>query len=436
MTIRRGDSIIAGNSADIPSQTGQSGKFLTTNGTTTSWATVNVDTSDIYNKIDTKQDTSTAVNYNNISNCITEIPQDIKLELNNGTLTLKAGSKVYIPNGFESDGTTKKFDTKIIESDIIFSALNYNTSLHIISLLSSNLIQALVTETQQFSGDTAPTVTALYAFWYDTDNNIVKYTTDNGSTWTDGCSLPFGLVSIENNKGITSIDQVFNGFGYIGSTVFALPGVKGLIPNGRNADGSLNNIEFTLDKVSITTNGGSTDTRNIILYSNGDIDHPELSGYLYDENFFWSMNYNGSGYLKGDKMCVGPVEYSSGKVTSFTPKTVFHALDYNDKSTISGWSMPSSRYIDLTLGASGSNYTAPANGWFSLWLKDGMPAQGRIVIRNDITKFGYGIGVSNNLAGFTALNCPASKGTIVTIYYEGTTAPSSYQFRFIYAEGE
>ena len=46
MTIRRGNSIIAGNAADIPSQTGQSGKFLTTNGTTASWATVNVDTSD------------------------------------------------------------------------------------------------------------------------------------------------------------------------------------------------------------------------------------------------------------------------------------------------------------------------------------------------------------------------------------------------------
>lgn len=46
MTIRRGNSIIAGNAADIPSQTGQSGKFLTTNGTTASWATVSVDTSD------------------------------------------------------------------------------------------------------------------------------------------------------------------------------------------------------------------------------------------------------------------------------------------------------------------------------------------------------------------------------------------------------
>ena len=45
----------------------------------------------------------------NVTNCITGIPQDIKLELSSGTLTLKAGSKVYVPNGFEQDGTTKKY---------------------------------------------------------------------------------------------------------------------------------------------------------------------------------------------------------------------------------------------------------------------------------------------------------------------------------------
>lgn len=45
------------------------------------------------------------LNTSQITNCITEIPQDIKLELVDGTLTLKAGSKVYIPNGFEADGT-------------------------------------------------------------------------------------------------------------------------------------------------------------------------------------------------------------------------------------------------------------------------------------------------------------------------------------------
>jgi hypothetical protein len=49
---------------------------------------------DISGKANLNLDNSTA-----ITNCITSIPQDIKLELNNGTLTLKAGSKVYMPNG-------------------------------------------------------------------------------------------------------------------------------------------------------------------------------------------------------------------------------------------------------------------------------------------------------------------------------------------------
>ena len=82
MTIRVGNNIISGQ---LPPQSDNSGKFLTTDGNTTSW--------------------NNAVDYSNVTNCITKIPQDIKLELNNGTLTLKAGSKVYVPNGFEQDQT-------------------------------------------------------------------------------------------------------------------------------------------------------------------------------------------------------------------------------------------------------------------------------------------------------------------------------------------
>ena len=61
----------------------------------------------------------------------------------------------------------------------------------------------------------------------------------------------FVLGNYIKDSGFTSIDQVFNGFGYIGSTVFALPGVKGLAPNGRNADGSLKNTEVVCEGVSV-----------------------------------------------------------------------------------------------------------------------------------------------------------------------------------------
>jgi len=43
MTIRVGSNVIAGGGAGLPSQTGQSGKYLTTDGTDASWATLNVD---------------------------------------------------------------------------------------------------------------------------------------------------------------------------------------------------------------------------------------------------------------------------------------------------------------------------------------------------------------------------------------------------------
>ena len=48
--------------------------------------------------VDNKLKTN-VINYT--TNRILEIPQDIKAELNNGVITIKAGTKVYIPNGFE-----------------------------------------------------------------------------------------------------------------------------------------------------------------------------------------------------------------------------------------------------------------------------------------------------------------------------------------------
>lgn len=56
--------------------------------------------------------TAGTLNESILTNCLTEIPQDIKLELSNGTLTIKAGSKVYVPNG------VGKFDVVTIQKDV------------------------------------------------------------------------------------------------------------------------------------------------------------------------------------------------------------------------------------------------------------------------------------------------------------------------------
>lgn len=182
--------------------------------------------------------TSSTGLYNRLSNCILEIPQNIKLALNNNVITLKAGSKLYKPNG------KGNFSEIAISSDINFSAQNFATAPHNLVLLPNGTLQALKLD-QTFSGQTAPIPSTKYAFWYDTVNNLIKYTFDTGATWQSGCSFPLVVINIVNGIGITSYEPPFNGFGFIGSCLFALPGVKLLMPNGRNSDGSLNNFEYT-----------------------------------------------------------------------------------------------------------------------------------------------------------------------------------------------
>lgn len=294
---------------------------------------VNTNISNITTLQNTKQDVATAVNYDNISNCITEIPQDIKLELNNGTLTLKAGSKVYVPNGFESDGTTPKFDVLTLTEDKSRIGSINTTGTTMICTYSSGepfgyVYSGDAISQGYFSGPTAPTG-HTYMVWYDTANNIIKTTANRGSTWDSYGSFPIAIVSYSSDSsGFTSIDQVFNGFGYIGSTVFALPGVKGLIPNGRNEDGTLKNQEFTINSV-LTMTDTSGATGGLEYYVSGSsINRANFGQYTYNEKENKILNASGNRFAS--VLLDGNAHRTSGKVDGFNPKTPFHAVDYND----------------------------------------------------------------------------------------------------------
>lgn len=192
----------------------------------------------------------------NVTNCITEIPQDIKLELNDGVLTLKAGSKVYEPDSTEINierdySITATYADGILFYDIENNALGWRQ------------------KSECYSQDVAPTATQ-YMLWHDTANNSIKVTADTGATWTE-CALPVGTFTA-NATQITSIDQIFNGFGYIGSTYWVNKGVKALLRNGKNEDGTYKNIEFTVPKLQVhTTTSTSAIGYKLII-------HPDLGG--------------------------------------------------------------------------------------------------------------------------------------------------------------
>lgn len=98
----------------------------------------------------------------------------------------------------------------------------------------------------------------------------------------------------------------------------------------------------------------------------------------------------------------------------------------------SGFGFPSSNYDDLTLGASGTEYTAPANGWFYINKLTANTNQ-YIDINNNTKKYGIQEHAYVSGAGIKMIT-PVQKNDSVTISY--SASGTTNQFRFIYAEGE
>ena len=271
------------------------------------------------------------IDYTRITNCITKIPQDIKLELNNGTLTLKAGSKIYIPNG------SGIFDEVITSTDMTLSYTKLTLTKELLLLRNNQTAIEHWTTTDCYSGNSQPLET--YHCWYNTNENTIKSTTDGGSSYSTNLSLPIAIVSVDST-GILSIDQIFKGFGYIGSTVFTLPGIEGLCPNGRNEDGTLNNIKLTISKVYIRENatkyiamgpGSAIGSANDFIIK--DYYTEDFTGYLY--NTSTNLMYAYDTIPEPVSRCI-LAELTFGddnRITSLKPRTICNIPTFNDVVT-------------------------------------------------------------------------------------------------------
>ena len=100
-----------------------------------------------------------------------------------------------------------------------------------------------------------------------------------------------------------------------------------------------------------------------------------------------------------------------------------------DMLQASGAGMPSNRYIDLTLGASGSTYTAPANGWFCC---GGGPSTGSGSLSFEFNKGIYQQVHTANANEYLGLIRPVLKGDTLTINYGNM---NGLYLHFIYAQG-
>lgn len=372
-----------------------------------------------------------------VTNCITEIPQDIKLEINSsGQLVLKAGSKVWFPDDtyvvLDSDSTLSA-DT--YAHDAMLFVRKSDKTLH---MQNTNMVSSGATNTMGES--------ATYCVCFNTTDKKLYFTGDGGNTWSDtGYSYPIG-IAYKNGSVYTSIKQVFNGFGYIGKTGFALPGLEYLIPNGRNEDGTLKNVKTSLTVshfgslvvssgvawMSIS-NTGAVAFDYVSVWRVQDTEPTNPSNYMIWEN---PKNSTISQYINGVweprfRCILGLCSITNSKITELDMHTAFRAVDYNDTEYMAHQAMPSDRYVDLTLPTTGGTITAPADGYITVLKAAGANGQFFAMINN--TNGANVNTISTEGLSNLRLLMPVSKGDVITINY--TTSGATGAFRFIYANG-
>ena len=217
-----------------------------------------------------------------------------------------------------------------------------------------------------------------------------------------------------------------------------------------NEDGSLKNIESRIPSVQILTNPDTDKNKVITINDGGTISqHNEWivsktrptfreewnqCWYNPDTNkvFFYRSATNNR-FMQ----TAFAISFSVGgdtRITGFTSKNAFHAVDYSDTEYIAHQAMPSTKYIDLTLGSSGTVYTAPADGYVAIRQYFASENSSNFV---GIYHYDASIDImqSRPAQSDVATFMPIKKGQRFRVYYNNITPNVASYFRFVFAEG-
>lgn len=386
------------------------------------------------------------------TNGITYIPQDIKFEIVDGTTpTLYAGSEVWVPYGHNApeysigDSLNSGIITAISwDGSALFYKVRYDTDLNIditddpavadfVTIIGTNHRFYWYNTNVTYSQDTAPSGFGQYALWYDTAENVVKCTSDSGATWNGLISLPIGIFTMAGTGATKTLKYVFNGVGYIGTTVFAVPGVKGLMADGLNEDGSYKSIERTFDRFVMRTMAfDRTAFYGVVLDGEytiqGDnyMEAAELpaapDGYVFcyrksDNTLWWTLNNT---WVQCHGLPIGFWTTSTGGISNFNPaKNYVKVYQYNSYE-------PDTVLCDINNGASasvifkkgvyyvrgqGAGGGGGRNGYFGSGQGGGSGAgfEGYIYVKRDLGT----VSVSAGVGGTEAYNGNPGTDTVV-----------------------
>lgn len=302
------------------------------------------------------------------TNCIISSPNNIKLEINDNSIVLKSGSKAY-----DAKGNVININSDIslvydyVANNIFVSVNKQGTA----TFFSYNL----------YSQDTPPNEEIIRRrFWYDTSTSTMKMAAPN-STEYEECSLPIMIVDcISENK--FNLKSVLDLFSICDSTYFLLPGTKFLFADGYNDDKSVKNIEWISDKVysANRTWNVTTPQKLFILYNHSSKIWFENNYFVQEEEptikvytiwykpsvrktYYWGGLTDPQEWREYPAIYINHDLETKSEISNFNFRTPFTVTDSNDVNILSSIaSKPGNKYIDLSLEASETLYTAPFNG--------------------------------------------------------------------------
>ena len=241
-------------------------------------------------------------------------------------------------------------------------------------------------------------------FVYDSVNNTVRLPKYNSKIYTGG-----GIANVEQD-GLLKLTNT------IGSTPVA--------SNIRAVAGST--LTSTNDLSYVASGTGSWGGQNLGYYS----------GLLVDLSSI-TTSLDGYYYIVIANTTKTQIQVDIDEIaTDLNGKADVDLSNATDTADIrmAHNAMPSGTYVDLTLGASGATYTAPADGYYYLNKVPGNDwyyINGTVKDTNDNTL--YSMWSSDYRTSPLSIFLPVKKGNKITITYNAT-GTTNY-FRFIYANG-
>lgn len=262
-----------------------------------------------------------------ISNCILDIPQNIKLMLENNVLTLKAGSTVV---GTGSD----TYSTYTFTSDLVRNNFSLNEDGQFMLVCSSTYFTWWKLSNIG-SGSTLPADNSTYnKFFLTTDKRIYSWSTDHWAILY--VYYPIAIIERDSNnvvhfaKDSNGNDMIFNGACFVGHHAVVYPNVKALLPSGINVDGSLASRSIRTQSLQIIELGtdsnrslcfaGSeniSNTRFLSVKNTSELTQLFIYQYCEETNSVWLWDNNTWDSNKGRLQFITYI-YNGTTVTNFT----------------------------------------------------------------------------------------------------------------------